>query len=397
MSLSRRAFVRTLGVGGASALSTAWIISRGREALAWGPDPLESAVQAATGRDVIRISSNENPRGPGQAALDALQGRVNSRVGRYGRDIAQRDLPEAIARRLGYGAKAENFLLATGSGWILRASVRAFVSPSKPLVNGSPSYGSPTRTAREIGAEVREVPVDRTLRLNLDGMAEAAVGAGMVFLCNPNNPTSTAHSGDQVAAFISRVKSRSPETAILVDEAYIDYAADPSVESAIASALEYPDVFIARTFSKAYGMAGLRLGYAGGQPETLATIGNAWGLGDVNVLTATAAVASLNDPAHMDWEREQNLKVRQFTVNAFKEMGYEAADSQTNFVFVNIGRPASEFRDACRENGVLVGRDFPPMEQTHARISLGTMDEMQQAMTVFRKVLGPTRTSAARG
>ena len=397
MSLSRRAFVRTLGVGGASALSTAWIIGRGREALAWGPEPVEEALQATTDTETIRISSNENPRGPGQAALDALHGRVNHRVGRYGREVARQDLPQAIARRLGHGTKPENILLSTGSSGILAASVRTFVGPGKPLVNGSPSYGNPTRTAEQIGAEVRLVPVDGQLRLDLEGMADAAVGAGMVFVCNPNNPTTTAHPAEKIAGFISRVRSRSPETAILVDEAYIDYATDPTVGSAIRQALEYPDVFIARTFSKAYGMAGLRLGYAAGQPETVQKIGSAWGLGDVNVLTATAAVASLNDPAHMDWEREQNRKVREYTVSAFKEMGYEAADSQTNFLFVNIRRPAGEFREACAARGVLVGRDFPPMEQTHARISLGTMEEMQKAVSVFREVLGTSRTSASRG
>ena len=218
-------------------------------------------------------------------------------------------------------------------------------------------------------------------------MAEAANGAGLVFLCNPNNPTATTHSLDNVSAFIRRVKSNSPDTAILVDEAYIEYATDTTVETAAAQALEYDDVFIARTFSKAYGMAGLRLGYAAGRPATLAKLNAAWGLGDLNILTATAAIASLNEPDHMVAEREENSRIREFTIDAFREMGYEASDSQTNFLFVNVRQPAAEFRDAAREQGVMVGRDFPPMEQTHARISLGTMEEMERAMEVFRKIL----------
>jgi histidinol-phosphate aminotransferase len=235
------------------------------------------------------------------------------------------------------------------------------------------------------------------LRLDLDAMAEAASGAGLVFLCNPNNPTSTAHGVDAVAAFVDKVKSQSPSTAILLDEAYIDYATDPSVGAGIAPALEHSDVFIARTFSKAYGMAGLRLGYAAGKTETLAKLRSAWGLGDVNVLTASAAVASLNDPAHMTQEREENRQIREFTINAFKEMGHEAGDSQTNFLFVNIGRPARDFREACAARGVRVARDFPPMEKTHARISIGTMDEMRRAVAVFRDVLGaPSMSSASR-
>ena len=387
MSLSRRAFVRSLGIGGAGALSTAWVIGRGREALAWGPDPFEAALQASTQQGVIRISSNENARGPGEAALQAMRDMISGKVGRYGRDVAGVELPVAIARRVGHGLTRENILTSTGSGYILAAAVHAYVSPSKPLVNGSPSYGSPNRTARQMGATIREVPLHANLKLDLDGMADAADGAGLVFLCNPNNPTATAHSLADVSAFIARVKSSSPDTAILVDEAYIDYATDTTVETAAAQTLAYDDVFIARTFSKAYGMAGLRIGYAAGRPATLAKLDAAWGLGDVNVLTATGAIASLDDPAHMVVERAENHRVREFTINAFKEMGYEATDSQTNFIFVNIRRPAGEFRDAAREQGILVGRDFTPMEQTHARISLGTMEEMQRAVEVFKKIL----------
>ena len=389
MSLSRRAFVRSLGVGGAGALSTAWVVGRGREALAWGPDPFEAALQASTQQEMIRIriSSNENARGPGDAALQAMRDVISGKVGRYSRGIAREELPEAIARRVGHGLTGENILTSTGSAYILTAAVRAYVSPSKPLVNGLPSYSSPNRTARLVGADIREVPLQADLRLDLDGMARVADGAGLVFLCNPNNPTAMAHSLADVSAFISRVKSSSPDTAILVDEAYIDYATDTTVETAARQALQYDDVFIARTFSKAYGMAGLRIGYAAGRPATLVKLDAAWGLGDVNMLTATGAVASLNDPAHMVAEREENRRVREFTINAFREMGYEATNSQTNFIFVNIRRPAAEFRDAAREQGILVGRDFPPMEQTHARISLGTMEEMQEAVEVFKKIL----------
>ena len=387
MSLSRRAFVRTLGIGGASAFSTAWVVGHGREALAWGPDPVEEMLQASDDTVMIILSSNENARGPGKAALDALNGRADFKVGRYQRDISREDLPAAIAKSLGHGAQAENILTSTGSSHILEAGVRAYVSVGRPLVTGTPSYGNPARSTRAMGAEVREVPVDSNLRLDLDGMADAAQGAGLVFLCNPNNPTSATNSAEKVSAFIEHVVSSSPGTGILVDEAYIDYATDPSVASAIAESLTYPGVFLARTFSKAYGMAGLRLGYAAGQTETLDKLSRAWGLGEVSLLTASAAIASLNDPSHMEWEREENRKVRDFTINELGKMGFESAESQTNFLFVDIGRSAAEFRDACLALGVLVGRDFPPMEKTHARISLGTMEEMQRALEVFRQVL----------
>ena len=142
-------------------------------------------------------------------------------------------------------------------------------------------------------------------------------------------------------------------------------------------------------------MAGLRLGYAFGQPATLKKLSKAWGLGSVNVLTAAAAVAALKDTAHMDAERIENKRVRDYTLSAFKEMGHTGSVPNSNFVFLNIGRPAAEFRDACAKRNVFVARDFPPMEKTHARITIGTMDEMKKAVEVFRSALkAPTLTTA---
>jgi histidinol-phosphate aminotransferase len=388
MSLSRREFVRTLGIGGAGVLSADFVIGRGYE------DVMAMGLQerrAPRSADAIVISSNENPRGPADSALDILRGRTSYRVGRYPDNIGA--LEDAIARQ--YGAKPENVLISTGSGLILEAAVRAYASASRPLVNGTPSYSSPDRTANQIKAMIKLVPVEKSsLSLDLGAMADAAKGAGLVFLCNPNNPTATVHPVSAIADLIKKVRASSPGTAIHIDEAYLDYAGDPT-GTAAQLALEYPDVFITRTFSKAYGMAGLRLGYAFGQPATLKKLSAAWGLGSVNVLTAAAAAAALKDAAHMDAERIENKKVRDFTVAGFKEMGYTGPLSNTNFVFLNIGRPAGEFRDACAKRNVFVARDFPPMEKTHARITIGTMDEMKKAMDVFREVLAVRSSSAA--
>ena len=163
----------------------------------------------------------------------------------------------------------DNVVVSTGSGAILEAAPRAFCTEDRPLVTASPTYGTPESTARRLGLGVRSIPVDGSLGLDLGAMADAARGAGMVFLCNPNNPTGTAHPADAVEDFIRTVKRRSPDTAILVDEAYIEYTHDPRVKTAAELAMEFPGVFIARTFSKAPGMAGLRVGYSVGQAETL--------------------------------------------------------------------------------------------------------------------------------
>jgi histidinol-phosphate aminotransferase len=388
MSLSRRHFFGNLGFGSVGLLSAPFIIGRGREAMAFEAE----ALQPPDDGGFIRISSNENPRGPGKKTMDALRNTISPRVGRgYPPDYTG-DLVATIADI--YGVSRDHVIVGTGSGPILEAATRAFCSAQKPLVTAAPTYGTCDQAARRIGAPVKMITVDKSMGLDIDAMAEAARGAGMIFFCNPNNPTGTVHNGAAMEKFIRRVKQSSPETRILIDEAYIDYTHDAAVKTAVPLAKELPGVFVSRSFSKAHGMAGLRLGYAIGQPETVKTIAGAWSLGSVNTLTAAAGIASLRDPKHIEEERAENARVRDFTREAFKSMGYEAADCHTNCIFVDLKRPAKEFRDACAALKVSVGRDFPPFEKTHSRITLGTMDEMRQAVQVFRKVLTSSSTSA---
>jgi histidinol-phosphate aminotransferase len=388
MALSRREFVRKLGAGGAVVASASHIIGYGREELlafageAQGP----RGARPPQGKIAIRLSSNENLRGPSPKVIEALRQHPSKELGLGYPPPNVRPFHEYIATM--HGAKPENVIIATGSGAILTAGVMAFAAAEKPVVTGDPSYGSPAQTARRMNFPVKPIAVDARLGLDLDRIVSASSGAGMVFLCNPNNPTSTIHTQADIEQAVRRIKERSPQTAILIDEAYIEYATAPGIGTAMKLALELPGVFVTRTFSKAHGMAGVRLGYAIGQPETLAKVRNAWGLGDVSELQAVAGLASLKDTAHMEWERQENKRVRDWTQAQFKAMGYDSPDSQTNFIFVNIRKPAAGFRDACRAQGVAIGRDFPPMEKTHARISLGTMEDMQKAMVVFKQALG---------
>ena len=378
MSLTRRGFARTVGLGTAGVLSSSFIIGRGREAAAFEPDDPDDD-------GIIRISSNENARGPGPKAMAALHQTITTRTGRGYPPDHTNELVATIAEK--YRVEEVSVVVGTGSGGLLEGAVRAFCSATKPLVTAAPTYGTPDRMARQIGAPVKMVPVDGSLALDLDAMADAASGAGMVFFCNPNNPTGTAHSASAVEGFVRRVMRDSPSTKILIDEAYIDYTFDPDVKTASLLTQEFPSVFITRSFSKAHGMAGLRVGYGVGHEETLDAITTAWNLGSMNTLSAAAAIASFKDTGHIDDERRENARIRDFTLSAFRDLGFSAADSHTNHIFVDLKRPASEFRDACLEQSVRVGRDFPPMEHTHCRISLGTMEEMETAVGVFRGVL----------
>jgi histidinol-phosphate aminotransferase len=222
-------------------------------------------------------------------------------------------------------------------------------------------------------------------------------GAGLIFFNNPNNPTATVHGIKTVTDFVERVRRISPDTVILIDEAYHDYVTDPGYETAIPLALATPNVFVARTFSKAYGMAGMRIGYAIGQTDTVKPLARFKQPNNVSVFGVAAAIASLNDPKHIADERARNTEVRAFTVKAFEDLGCKPTASQGNFIFVDIGRPAKDFRDGCAKSGVMVGRDFPPFEHSHVRVSIGTMAEMQKAVTVFRDVLRPTAPIAGGG
>jgi histidinol-phosphate aminotransferase len=278
-------------------------------------------------------------------------------------------------------------LVGCGSGEILRMASSAFTSPQRALVTGLPSFEDPVRHSQMMNAPIRAVPVDARLGLDLDGMLAQAPGAGLVFLCNPNNPTGTVHGAAAVREFIARARRVAPECVVMVDEAYHEYVDDPAYATMLPEALQDPKVIVVRTFSKVYGMAGLRIGYAIGQADTLRQMARHRLPNSINVLAAAAAMATLPDAAHIEREKQLNRAARDFTRKAFDAMGLPAAPSHTNFIMVPIGRDARAFRDACAKHGVLVGRPFPPLD-THARISIGTMDEMKKAVDVFRQVLG---------
>ena len=183
-----------------------------------------------------------------------------------------------------------------------------------------------------------------------------------------------------------------PDETVLAPIAYSSVKSQPMIQ-----AKSSPNVLVARTFSKAYGMAGVRIGYAVGDAATIRKMSAYRMPYNVNTFGVAAAVASLKDPAHIKDESARNKAVREFTIKALADLGHTSTDSQTNFIFTDIGKTmtAAAFRDACAAKGVMVGRDFPPLEKQWARISLGTMDEMQKATEVFRSVLKPATTTAS--
>jgi len=383
MPLSRRGFVRTLSIGGAGALGASFVGARGHEALrALDAAALPLPPTARTGK-ALRLDSNENPYGAAPAALDAVRAAFVE-ASRYPGD-ATATLVEAIAAA--HGVKPENVLLGAGSTEVLRMAVLAFTGRDRALVSAAPTFEEPARVAEAAGTEVRAVRVDGAMRLDLAAMADrSAPGAGLVFLCNPNNPTSTVHPAAAVRDFVAQVRRRSPATVVLVDEAYHEFVDDPGYASAVPLALADPRVVVARTFSKVFGLAGLRVGYALGARATLDEMRrHKLGLA-VSGLAAAAALATLGLRDFADGQRALNRQAREYTRRALADAGFASAASEANFLLVDIRRDARAFQDACASRGVLVGRPFPPLI-THTRISIGTMAEMRQAVPILRQVL----------
>src|SRR3954469_2354194 len=253
MPVSRRSFVATLGAGATGILSAPILSWRGHEALfAQQQQPQLAAAEPHAERllasmpGMVRLDSNENPNGPGQRALAAITAHFGD-SNRY--PVKQPDdLLAEIAKV--QGVRPENVILGCGSGELLRTAVMTFTSRDKALVAPDPTFESPGNFAKFLGNPIRAPKVDSVLKLDLNATADAARGAGLVYYCNPNNPTATVHGASDTKAFVEQVLRASPDTTILIDEAYHEYVADPSYTTMMPLAVTNPRVIVTRTFSK---------------------------------------------------------------------------------------------------------------------------------------------------
>jgi histidinol-phosphate aminotransferase len=394
MPVSRRSFLTTLGAGGAGLLAAPIIDWRGHEALfaqgqAGQADRRADRLLAAK-PGMIRLDSNENPNGPGQKVYDNIVRHITE-SNRY--PVKSEDDLIAVIAKL-HAVSPSNVILGCGSGELLRVAVYAFTSPTKGLVSPEPTFEAPASFAKFLNHQVVSPKVDAKLRLDLDAMRDASKGMGLVYLCNSNNPTATVHSKSDVLAYIEAVNRLSPETTILVDEAYHEYVDDPGYGSVVSAALSNPRVVVTRTFSKVFGMAGLRLGYAIGQVDTLKKMSNYLLGNGANQLAIVAATGALTDTAHIAAEQKKNREARAFTRKFFEGAGYTVHAAEGNFFMVDIHRDAKAFKLECVKHNVAIGRQFAAFPN-HARISIGTMAEMKKAVPVFKSVLATSVSSSS--
>ena len=371
MALTRRRFVEALGAAGASSMMGG---SAGAlQTRAYTPPPQNP--------NAIRLDSNENPNAPGPSVTKAVMEAL-TQGNRYPRNVV--NLADGLAKL--HGVARENIFVGAGSGELLKAAVPAFVDSKRSLVAGLPTFETCTGTARALGLPVREVMVDASMRLDLPAMEEAAGGSGLVYFCNPNNPTSTIWPTRDIEAMIDRLAQRSPETVIIVDEAYAHFVESPDYKSLAARAAKDRRVLVFRTFSKVFGLAGMRVGYAVGHPDTLGALRLTTTSGFLPVTSVAAAIAALGDETLVREQVQGNRAARAATVKAFQDLGFKVFPSEANFILVDVQRTPEEFIAACRQHNVSIGRPFQGL-RTQVRISIGTADEMQRAAVVFKNIL----------
>ena len=273
--------------------------------------------------------------------------------------------------------------------------MQAFTSRTRHLVTAAPTFETPGEYADIFGVPIRAVRVGANLKLNLATMELEAQGAGLVYVCNPNNPTATVLSAAEMSAFVERVGRASPQTAILVDEAYHEYVDDPSYKTSIPLAVTHKERDRVPDLLENSRPGGLRCGYAIAHRETIAKLARFKLETGVNQLAIAAAQATLGDQEHVERERTINRERGSSRGGCSSPWG-AVGPSETNFILVDLRRDSRLFREGCRRAGVVVGRPFPPLDN-HVRISIGTMDEMQRAAAHIQAsphLTGPVRNNA---
>ncbi len=375
MTISRRKFAQLLGAGAAAAVA--------RPALSFCKTAAAESPAQFAGSSIVRLSSNENPYGPSRQALKAMSDAFGLAC-RYP-DEHTGVLVESLAKL--NAVQPDQILLGDGSGEILKLCAEAFTGARGKLISADPTFEAIVKYAAAGGAEVVKVPLTSSYSHDLSRMM-AAANDGLIYICNPNNPTASITPKDEIREIVSKA---SPQTMILVDEAYFHYADSPDYESVIPLIKDHPNLIVARTFSKIYGMAGLRCGYGVAQKGTIERLRRYQPWDSVNIMALTAAIANLSASDQVVDGRRLNSEARAFTISELDRMGYKTIPSQANFIMVDVKRPVVPLIKGLKRRKVEVGRLFPALPN-HLRVTIGTKAEMEAFLSALREVTGSTAT-----
>lgn len=374
-SLSRRGFTKILGIGAACAAMRPSGVFAARTLAPTSASPILNSTAAG----IVRLSSNENPYGPSPAALKAMADSFGL-AWRYPDEYA--DMLIAELAKLN-GVSAEQILIGDGSGEILKLCAATFTGKDKKIVVPNPTFEAIGRHASVANAEVVKIDLTSDYQHDLPRMLAAAGDAGLVYVCNPNNPTASITPKDDLRAFLTKLPR---QTIVLVDEAYHHYVETSDYESVIPLVKDFPNLIVARTFSKIYGMAGLRCGYCVTRPENLKLMRAHQVFDSVNIMALVAALAGLKDTMHVATGRRMNGEVKQYVCAQLDKLGFQYIPSQANFMMINLRREVRPVIEALEKRNVQVGRFFPPLPN-FMRVTIGTRPQMESFISAFREVM----------
>ena len=330
----------------------------------------------------VVIDANENPLGPCDAARKAIVD-MAPQGGRYSYWLKEEFVKTFTEME---GIKPEYLHVFPGSSEPLHFSVLAFTSPTKSYVTADPGYEAGMKAAAISGARIVKTPLTKSYSHDIKAMLAAAPDAGLFYVCTPNNPTGTLTSHSDIEQLLA---AKPKGSVVLVDEAYIHFSDGVSALDLVKA---NQDVVVLRTFSKIYGMAGIRCGMAIGRPDLLAKLENFSGWSAMPITAMAAATASLKHE-HLVPERKQvNATIRQKTFDWLSSQGYSFVPSQSNCFMLDTKRPAKEVIDAMAKRNVYIGRIWP-VWPTYTRITIGTQPEMEAFQAAFQSVMKNSTTT----
>ena len=364
MMSSRRNFLRFLGVGAA-------VGAAAPRSLGEAPAAYASEIgRAARSDGLIHLDSNENPYGPSAKVAEAIRS-ATGMANRYPLSKYQ-EVTDQIASF--HRVKAENVLFACGSTEILRVAACAFAGSGRQLIQAVPTFGAVEEYARAVGSEVVSVPLDPTYAHDLGAMsARTNTSTGLVYICNPNNPTSSLTPRKAIEDFVARLPA---STRVLIDEAYHPYVVSTGTyASFIDRPLNDDRVIVTRTFSNVYGLAGLRLGYAVAAAPAIEAMRKFLTANSLNAIAAEVVGVALDDVKGVAESVKRNRDQRQEFLNSSNIRSLKPIDPHANFVMVDVQHPVEQVIEHFRQHNILIGPRVPSLE-TYMRVSFGTTAEM---------------------
>src|ERR1700730_13631126 len=377
MSLSRRNLLRTLGAGAicgaaAPALRGFPLAPGMEEALGGTSAPAAGLAGVASAAEPVLLYRNENPYGPSEKVVAAM--RETAAIGnRYPRSEYDTLVDKLAAL---HKVKREQIVLGCGSGEILCMAAMAFLKPGKKLVEAAPTFPALGKLAQTAGIEVADIPLNQKYEHDLPTMLDrASSSAGLVYIVNPNNPTGSLTPRKDLEAFLAKLPANIP---VLMDEAYHHFATPGGAyESFLDHPINDPRLIVARTFSKIYGLAGMRIGYAVATPEMIKRIFAGFPGWSVSIISARAASAALDDVEYVRFGVKRNATDRQEFMTEARARKLDPIDSQANFVMFDPLRSPDLVIEHLKKHNILIGPKYPALA-SYVRVSLGTPPEMQE-------------------